>query len=136
MYTLIDHTADLGIEVTGTSEEELFADAAIAMIDLIVDSDHIQNTLTRSLIVVGMDQVDLLINFLREILYSFNGENFLLKNLAIAELTSTTIKATLFGEYYDPGRHAIKTELKAVTYHQAAIWKTDGVWKARVIFDV
>jgi len=46
------------------------------------------------------------------------------------------LKALLRGETYDPARHRIKQEIKAVTYHQAAVEKTAAGWRARVVFDV
>jgi SHS2 domain-containing protein len=135
-YKLIDHTADIGFEVISGSERELFADAVLAMFGLIADLRGVQAADQRNLTVEGMDPTDLLINFLREVLYLFNGEGFLLKEVAVTELSDIRIVATVSGENYDPDRHTIKTELKAVTYHQAYVRKIDGIWKAQVIFDV
>jgi SHS2 domain-containing protein len=135
-YKLIDHTADLGFEVISGSERGLFADAVLAMFDLIADLDGVQAAEQRNLTIEGMDRTDLLINFLRETLYLFNGEGFLLKEVAVTVLSDIRIVATVSVENYDPDRHTIKTELKAVTYHQAYVRKIDGIWKAQVIFDV
>lgn len=135
-YQLIDHTADLGIEVSGASEKEVFEKSALAVFDLLTNSDRVSSRTTKRLTVEGMDRVDLLVNFLREVLYLYNGEGFLLKEIRIAEISETRIEADASGESYDPGRHTIKTELKAVTYHQAYVKKSDGLWKAQVIFDV
>ncbi|MGZ3608142.1 MAG: archease [Syntrophales bacterium] len=40
------------------------------------------------------------------------------------------------GEPFDPAKHTINTEIKAVTYHQAAVKEAQGMWTGRVIFDV
>ena len=136
MYKLIDHTADIGIEATEASEAELFATAAMATFDLLTDRQQVLIRDTKRLALEGMDRVDLLINFLREILYLYNGEGFLVKDVRVAEISETSIVAEASGENYDPGRHAIKTELKAVTYHQAYVRQDNGIWKAQVIFDV
>jgi SHS2 domain-containing protein len=37
---------------------------------------------------------------------------------------------------YDPQRHPIDTEIKAVTYHQLRIEQREARWEARVIFDL
>jgi len=37
---------------------------------------------------------------------------------------------------YCPGRHVLKHEIKAVTYHQIQVSETESGWEARVIFDV
>jgi SHS2 domain-containing protein len=136
MYKLIDHTADIGIEVTGASEAELFAAAALAVFDLLTDPEKVEGKTEKHLAVEGMDRVDLFINFLREVLYLYNGEGFLLNGVRVASISETRVVANVCGEPYDPDRHTIKTELKAVTYHQAYVRKDDGIWKAQVIFDV
>ncbi len=40
------------------------------------------------------------------------------------------------GEPVDPARHAIHTEIKAVTYHRLAVRRTAARWETRVIFDL
>jgi SHS2 domain-containing protein len=135
-YRLIDHTADLGIEVSGGSEKELYRNAAIAVHDMIVDLRNVRPREVRKIVVEGRDREDLLINFLREILYLYNGEHWLLKKLTIGKLEVGRIEATLRGETFDRSRHGLRHEIKAVTYHQAEVWETPRGWKARVIFDV
>ena len=44
--------------------------------------------------------------------------------------------AKLTGEAYDPSRHEIKVEIKAVTYHQLTIKQEGGQWVGRVILDI
>ncbi len=135
-YRPIDHTADLGIEVSGKSEKELYRNAGIAVHDMIADLRRVQPREVRKITVEGRDREDLLVNFLREILYLYNGEHWLLKDLTIGRMEEGRIEATLRGEAFDPSRHGLKHEIKAVTYHQAEVKETPRGWKARVIFDV
>ncbi len=135
-YRPIDHTADLGIEVSGKSEKELYRNAGIAVHDMIADLRSVRPREVRNIGVEGRDREDLMINFLREILYLYNGESWLLKNLTILKMEGGRIEATLRGEAFDRSRHALKQEIKAVTYHQAEVKETPRGWKAKVIFDV
>jgi SHS2 domain-containing protein len=135
-YRLIDHTADLGIEVSGGSEKELYRNAAIAVHDMIADLRSVRPREVRKIAVEGRDREDLLINFLREILYLYNGEHWLLKKITIGKMGVGRIEATLRGETFERSRHGLKHEIKAVTYHQAEVRETPRGWKARVIFDV
>ena len=112
-YKLINHTADLGMEVTGASKRDLFINCVEAVSDLLTDVNTIQGKMTKRLTIGGFDQVDLLINFLREVLYLFNGECFLIKAIQVIELSDTRITADSIGEIYDPERHTLKMELKA-----------------------
>jgi len=46
------------------------------------------------------------------------------------------LKAVVKGEPFQEGIHVIKTEVKAVTYHQIYVKKENGDWKAQIIFDL
>jgi SHS2 domain-containing protein len=48
----------------------------------------------------------------------------------------TSVRGSLTGEPYDPARHEIKVEIKAVTYHQLTIKQEGGQWVGRVIVDI
>ncbi len=135
-YKIFDHTADLGLEIYGRDEKELFSNAAFAIFDLVVDLHDVNALDVWSIAVNGSDREDLFVNYLREILYMLNGQGLLLKEFFIREIKSRHLLAEVRGEAFDPERHSIKTEIKAVTYHELEIEKNKSGWKARVIFDV
>jgi SHS2 domain-containing protein len=135
-YRLFDHTADLGIEAFGSTMEELYAEAAMALFDLLTDAETIRVTQVRTIAVEGEDPADLLINFLRELLSIWNSTGFLGRACTISELTPRRLTALLGGELYDPARHRIKKEIKAVTYHQSSVRRMAKGWVGRVVFDV
>ena len=135
-YHIFDHTADLGVEVTAATQEELYSGAAIALFDLTADLSTVRAGTSREIAVEGEDAADLLVNFLRELLDAYNGEGFLVKSCLVREVDSRKLRALLQGERFDPVRHRIEKEIKAVTYHQASVEKTEDGWVARVVFDV
>ena len=135
-YRVFDHTADLGVEITGASREDVYAGASFALFDLLTDLSEVRETEERTLAVGGEGADDLLVNFLREVLYAWNGEGFLIKRCTIREAAPRRLTALLLGEPYDPARHRIRMEIKAVTYHQASVSRTEAGWVARVVFDV
>lgn len=136
-YRLFDHTADLGVEVTAAALEELYAGAAFAVFDLLTDLSTVRAGLFRKVEVAGENPADLLVNFLREVLYAWSGEGFLAKSCYVRLVTSRRLQAVLKGETFDPDRHRIKMEIKAVTYHLCEVLETpEGRWLARVVFDV
>src|SRR5512145_2615341 len=137
LYKLIDHTADLGMEVTGRTKRELFTKAALSLMDIVVDKKGMPaGSKEKALRVEGSDPADLLVNFLREILYLFNGEALIVEDCSIQECTNQRLVAKLRVEPYNKEKHSMKMELKAVTYHGLAVEKTKMGWKAKVIFDV
>jgi SHS2 domain-containing protein len=135
-YHAFDHTADLGLVITGANEADLFANAAYAVFDIITDLDRVAALETRRIVAEGDSREDLLINFLREILYLYNGERWLLKGLRIVRISEKGLEAEVRGELFDSEKHEICKEIKAVTYHQAQVSQTPAGWTARVIFDV
>jgi SHS2 domain-containing protein len=46
------------------------------------------------------------------------------------------LSAEVAGEPYDPARHRLRGEVKAITWHELGIVQVDGGWRARVILDV
>jgi SHS2 domain-containing protein len=135
-YRIFDHTADLGVEIYGKTIPELFANAAFAVFDIITDLRCVRATEERQLVIEGSGWEDLLVNYLREILYLFNGEGFLLKECEIRKFDRNRLEIRVSGERFDPAQHRINAEIKAVTYHQAAVTQIPDGWMGRVIFDV
>ena len=135
-YKLIDHTADFGIHVFGSSAEELFANAAFALFDLIAEMDAVKGLNEKTIHIKGDDWPDLMVNWLRELLYFWSGKEVLVKETDILTLSENELSAKIFIDPYDPDRHVINAEIKAVTYHQIQVSSSSSGWEARVIFDV
>ena len=135
-YNLIDHTADFGIHVYGSDSKELFANAAWAVFDIITEIDRVTGLDSCNIEVSGDDWSDLMVNWLREILYLWNGKELLVKKARILSLSETELTAPLEFDPFNPDRHIIKTEIKAVTYHQIQGNSNPAGWEARIIFDI
>ena len=137
-YKLFDHTADIGVEVMGRTRKELFANAAEALFDVMIESITGEKSAKqqKKITVEGADVADLLINFLREILYLFNGEKFITGGCEIIEFSNKKLQARLTGESFNPKKHLITIEIKAVTYSGLMVEKLKTGWRARIIFDV
>ena len=135
-YNLIDHTADFGIQVFGSDSQELFANAALALFDVITEMDVLTGRDSIKITASGEDWSDLMINWLREILYLWNGKEMLVKSVQILSLSENNISAKIYFDAYMPDRHTIKTEIKAVTYHQIQVKSSPSGWEAQIIFDI
>ena len=135
-YHLIDHTADFGIQVFGTDSRELFSNAALALFDVITEMDELIGDNSCDITASGEDWSDLMINWLREILYLWNGREMLVKSVQVLSLSEHNISAKIYFDAYLPDRHTIKTEIKAVTYHQIQVKRSPSGWKAQIIFDI
>lgn len=130
-YTLIDHTADMGIRVSAPSLEGLFEEAAYALADIMGArcGEGLQEVVVDS---QGIDRVDLLVRWLQEILYLIEVKGFRLRAVTIQRLTETLAIGVMQGAYTaDP----LTTEIKAVTYHNLDITSIDNVFMATIILD-
>jgi len=135
-YQLIEHTADIGIEVREKTLEALFATAAFALFDLQVMTDKVRPTESAEVEATGGDPVELLIAWLSELQFRFETDKLVFVEFEMHELSESRVRATCRGERYDRRRHGSLALIKAVTYHQATVEPRDGGWFARLIFDV
>ena len=135
-YRLTTRQSELAVKVTGGSQADLFANSAFALFDVMLDLDKIEIKERLPLEVEGADRDDLLVNWMRELLYLYQGSGYLLKEFVIREVKDTSVKAEVCGEKVDPDRHEIKQEIAAVAYHQSRMTKTGNQWTAQLIFEV
>jgi SHS2 domain-containing protein len=135
-YRLTTRQSELAVKVTGGSQADLFANSAFALFDVMLDMEKIEIKERLPLEVEGADRDDLLVNWMRELLYLYQGSGYLLKEFVIREVKETLVKAEVCGEKIDPDRHEIKQEIAAVAYHQSRMTKTGNQWTAQLIFEV
>ena len=135
-YTLIDHTADIGIDIVGATLQELFSNAGFALFDIITDLSKVECKVEHKVSISAIDREQLLVNWLTELLYLHDVKNLLFSEFCIMNITANQLDASIRGETFVEGKHVIKTEIKAVTYHCLSIVQEDHQWKARVIFDL
>lgn len=137
-HRLIDHTADIGVEVEAGSREELFASMTEAFADCLTDPATVEERTERRFSVEAEDLESLAVEWLGELLYAFDVDRQLFRSAEV-ELEGSSalrLRATARGEAYDPSRHPIKVLIKGVTYHALEVRRRDGRWWGRIIFDV
>ncbi len=133
-YEFINHTADVGIKVWGESLESLFENTAYSMFDILTELDKVKAKKSLRVEIEGKRIDELLVDWLRNLLYKFNGEGYLLREFNIEEVSKKGLKAKVRGEKLNLSRHTLKTEIKAATYHGLQVKKTGQGWEAQVIF--
>ncbi len=136
-YTLLDHTADLGIIVKGNDLPDLFESAALAMTQIMVRQKKNLNQYDKiEISISGEDLADLMVQWLGEILYLFEGEKSIFVSSVFDIISSSRLKAIVKITPFDPNADEVLTEIKAVTYHQSQVNKVNSHWEARIIFDL
>ena len=135
-YELIDHTADIGIKVYGKDLAELFNNAAFAMFDIIADLSSLKNSVTVDIKKDAPNSEELLVAWLDELLYNFYTKGLIFSQFEIVDLDDSHITAKAFGRHIGENRSRLKTEIKAVTYHELKIENKNNIWQTQLIFDV
>ncbi len=135
-FHILDHPADVGFEAFGATREEVFENAARALVSLRVDLDSVAAQESRNVQVQGSDWLSLLVNWLSEILYLQDAERRLFCDFKLTGLRETELTAIAQGEQFNPSKHRLKSLVKAITYHQLAFEKRGDLWRARVFVDV
>ena len=135
-FQILEHTADIGFEAFGPTREEVFTNAARALVYLMVDLESILPQDNLSLRAEGSDMPDLLVNWLSEILYLFDAEGWLFRDFEVKHLTDRSFAAVGRGEKFDRTRHQAKLLVKAITYHQLDLSETGQGWRAQVYVDI
>jgi SHS2 domain-containing protein len=135
-FRTLEHTADVGFEAFGSTREEVFANAARALMNIIVDLDTIDPRGEVSLQIDGPDPESVLVNWLSEILYLHDAEGWLFRDFEIQSLQDDSLSALARGEKFQRSRHQAKLLVKAITYHQLVLEKSPHGWRAQVYVDI
>jgi SHS2 domain-containing protein len=134
-FAEIDHSGDVGIEAWGASTEELMENITLGLFSLMVRGT-VGTGVERELSVTSSSQEDLLVDWLSEVIAaaSTRGEVYGAVKIRCAGAHEAT--GVVSGEPLDPGRHELRFEVKAATYHGLVFERQERGYHARVIFDL
>ncbi len=135
-YRTVNRPSELLVKVSGKTKAELFANSAFALFDLMTDVEKIKLEENLPLEVEGVDRDDLMVNWMRELLYLFQGSGYLLREFQVHEVKEDYVRGAVGGEKYDPDRHEIQRDIRSIAFQQSRIEKTGDQWIAQVIFEL
>ena len=135
-YEVIEHPADVGFLAYGATLEELFANAALAMLSLACELEGIAERQQRELEATGADTEALLFAWLAEILAVADAEQLVFRRVDVKSLGEGRVRGIAYGQRFDKARHRAGTYIKAVTYHQLHVERAADGWRAQVYLDV
>ena len=132
-YEVIEHTADLKIRVWGSSLENLFREAVLAMMKLIKDAAVGSPTEEQKINIEAPDATALLIDFLSEILALSQTNKEIYTKVNLIRFSQNSLEAVLEGVKVDD----FDEDIKAVTYHEANVRQNEkGKWETLLVFDI
>lgn len=129
----IEHTADWALRIRGRALAELLANAARGMVSLLVaQPEKIPLEVEEQFELDSIDAESLLVDWLSELAYWAEMEQVVFYQFELADVSPTHLKAVVRG-----GRVPdLRKHIKAVTYHNLQIIKTESGLTATVVFDV
>ena len=84
-YRITTRQSELAVRVLGNSQVDLFANSAFALFDVMTDVTKVDIKDRIPVEVEGTDRDDLMINWMSELLYLYQGSGYLLKEFHIRE---------------------------------------------------
>ena len=138
MHEIFEHTADLGLRATAPTLELLMADAARGLFEIIAGDlaqirprpDH-----NERFEIAGADPTWLLFDWISELHAAFELRRMLFCGFDVS-IDAAGLHATARGEPYDPARHTLAHEIKAITQHELCVVEAADGWKATLIVDI
>jgi len=144
-YSIINHTADIGLECRGETVEALFEAAAEGMFSILTDLKDVTVKQRHTVELCASSYDDLLIQWLQELLYLFSTKLYVYSVFSVRiypakrddpARAGLKLQGICGGEPIDLRKHNIYTEIKTATYHQLHVKQTPKAWEGRVIFDI
>jgi SHS2 domain-containing protein len=136
-FRLLDHTGDMAILVRAPSLEGLYDGLTRAFFEVLMDT----RTITAShRVAVGVDDAvdaeDLVVRYLSELLFLHDARGWVFRGAEVRRVSDTAIEAEALGEPFDPQKHAIDRQIKAVTHHHLLLSRDRDGWTARCVLDL
>ena len=132
-FRIIEHEADIGLEIFGRSLQEIFIHGGVALFSLITDPDTCEARYMRKVAIDNGE--DSLVVFLNELIYLWDTEKFLPCSFSVKE-EREKIEVIMTGKFLDSSKHSVKKEIKAVTYHKFSIQQQGDLLKATIFLDI
>ena len=139
-FKFLEHTADAYIAAYGTDLAEAFENAALAMFDVMTDVEKVSPKVKENDEVVAEDEYALLYSWLEALLVKFDVKETLYSKFKVLSINQTSggfrLRAEIWGEKFNPEKHAQKVGVKAVTYHRMEIIKEPNKVTLKFILDI
>ncbi len=132
-YVVVEHTADWSLRIFGVDWPALLQHAAQGMSSLMVgELGAVPLTEQRIISLEAFDAETLLVDWLSELAYWAETEMLVFTEFELQQVAATRLLAVVRG---GPVPELLK-HIKAVTYHNLEIVRTDAGMEVTIVFDV
>ncbi len=133
----VAHTADVALDVEAATFEALCAEAAAALVALlVVDAGAVERAAgARTVRLAAAREPVLLHGWLSAVLLAFELDRWVTDG-AVVRRVAGGLEGDLRGAPFDPDRHGRGAEVKAVTWHGLSAERVGPGWRAQVLLDL
>jgi SHS2 domain-containing protein len=143
-YRYLEHSTDAIVQAHGSSLEELFENSAMGLVNIMFDIDKVENRQSETIVASDENLENLLFDWLEKVLLKIFIEQIVLSRFSIRVFEKHTnleekryfLEAQVGGEKVNYDKHNYKIEIKAITYHELKIQRTDTSYVATFLVDL
>lgn len=135
-FEVVEHTADVAVVAHGASFEEMLESAAAGMFAQEVNLETVPRTRKWEVSAKAESGEDLLRKWLDELVVLSEKEGALFCDFNIVKFDEWRVEAEIWGSEATDEMERTGAVVKAVTYHELAVWQEDSEWRGQVMFDV
>jgi SHS2 domain-containing protein len=133
-FEVLEHTADVGVRAEASSLEECFRQMTLGLLD-ISGAHRPDGGDKRDISVEADDLGALLVYWLEEVLYLQDSADAVVTDVTVDRVESREARGSI--SIAPRGDDVLEgTAVKAITYHQLEVTRTEEGWTATVFFDI
>ncbi|HII16864.1 TPA: archease [Candidatus Woesearchaeota archaeon] len=137
-FEFFPHTADAKFRAYGKSLGEAFANAALALFEIMTDTSAVKPAMKKKLRAKAERPETLLYDFLESLVILIDTDNFLLHDVERIEIKKKggmlSLHAVAVGD--DAAEYSVGTAIKAITYNDMLVEEKDGKVMVQVVPDL
>ena len=134
-YETFEHEADIGIRGFGSSPEQAFENAAVALYSVMVNTGKIEPREKKAVTVSAPDRELLLVEWLNALLSLSDIERLVFSKFEV-KIKDSALTGIAWGEPLDRVRHEAHVEVKGATYHMLSVKEEHGRYWEQCVVDV
>jgi len=135
-YEEMEHTADVKMRITAPDFTSLLSESAFALSHTLYGpyiKEPAEKTL--KLEVEGKDDIELIVNFLSELLFQMEVE-YLVPQTFYLKVEDKYLTGTVSGVEFNRKKHAGGIGVKGISYSGISLTKTNTEYELIIIFDI
>src|SRR3989344_1009293 len=132
-FEFLEHTGDLKFRAYGGSLNEMFENCALAVSSVLGRGKKIKDSKQKEVTVSGKDNESLLYNFIDELIYLFDAQEFVVSKAEV-KINNGKLNCLVYG--VSTSNYSDLDAIKSPTYAEMYVKQKDKKWECQVVLNV